>query len=124
VNAGALNREITVQQKQVTNDPSFGTEIVTWVPLVAQPGSPVVAERFPASVQDILPSRDQSVLRSDILLSRKLVRIQIRWRDDLDSSMRVILHGDSDRTMAIVAGPSEVGGRKDRTEIVCEDISS
>lgn len=121
--AGALDREITIQKKSVTRDPDFGTEIVTWIPL-STVGSPPVAERFRAEVQDALPSRAESVTMG-LAVARNQVRIRFRYRDDVDSSMRVLLHGDgADQVLQIVGGPAMVQGRKKLTEIVCERISS
>ncbi len=34
--AGGLSRQITIEKKQVTVDSVYGTELVTWVPLVAE----------------------------------------------------------------------------------------
>lgn len=121
---GLLNREITVQKKEVTLDASYGSEVITWVPLSVLPGSPEVAERFAAEVVDAAAGRDESLLRGDLVLSRRLARVRIRWRSDIDSSMRVIVHGDTDRTMQIVGDPSEIGGRKEWLELICEEISS
>jgi len=117
------DRQITIQRKQVSTDPDFGTELVTWVPLVAVPGSPEVGERFWAEVQDALPSRSEAVTMG-LSVARNQVRIRFRYRDDVDSSMRVLLHGDgADQVLQIVGGPAMIGGRKELTEIVCEKIS-
>lgn len=115
--------EITVEQKETTKDATYGTDVVTWVPLVALEGSPVIGERFPAKARDMLPSRSESV-RQGLETARNPTTIRIRWRDDIDSSMRVIVHRESDVTMQIVSGPAEVIGRKREIEMVCERISS
>lgn len=121
---GTLNREVTIQRKSVTQDPDFGTEVVTWVPLSVLPGSPEVAERFAADVKDLSPVRSEGVVRGDLAIARNLTSVRIRWRNDVDSTMRVILHGDTDRTMHIVGGPAEFGGRKVGLEMMCETVSS
>ena len=117
--AGTLNREITVEKQQVTQDPNYGTDLISWVPLVALPGSPVIAERFPAEVQDVPPGRAESVALG-LSEARNQTRIRLRWRDDIVSTMRVTVHGDSDVIYQIVGGPAEVEGRKELIEIVCE----
>lgn len=117
------DREITVEQKSVTQDATYGTEVIEWVPLVAVPGSPVVAERFAANVQDALPSRSESVVQG-LAMARNQTRIRIRWRADIDSSMRIILHGDTDTYYQIVGGPAEIGGRKVALEMMCEKFTS
>lgn len=121
--AGKLNRQITIERKQVTQDATFGTEVVTWIPLEAEAGSPTVAVKFWAEVMDALPSRAEAVTQG-LQVARNQTRVRLRWRDDIDSSMRVTLHGDTDRVMQIVGGPAEIDGRKDMIEIVCERFSS
>ena len=120
---GIYNREITILRKEVTIDSQFGTEVVDWVPLSLLPGSPEVAERFSAEVVDVMPSRNENVLRTELTIARNFVRVRIRWRSDVDSTMRVVVHGDTDRTLEIIGGPSEVGGRKVALEMACEEIS-
>ena len=121
--AGNLNRQITIEQKQVTVDATYGTELISWVPLVAEAGSPTVAVRFWAEVQDVLPSRSEAVTQG-LAVARALTRCRLRWRADIDSSMRVTVHGDSDQVYAIIGGPAEVAGRKGMIELLLEKYSS
>jgi SPP1 family predicted phage head-tail adaptor len=120
--AGKLNRQISIERKSVTQDATYGSDIVTWVPL-SPIGSPPVVERFWAEVQDALPSRSEAVTQG-LAVARNQTRIRFRWRDDVDSSMRVTVHGDTDTVYQIVGGPAEIDGRKGMLEIVCERISS
>lgn len=121
--AGSHDRQCTIERKVVTQDETYGTEIVTWAPLVAQAGSPTIAERFWGEKQDALPSRSESV-QQGLAVARNHVRWRMRWRDDIDSSMRVTIHGDTDVVYQIVGGPAEIGGRKERIEMVLEKASS
>jgi head-tail adaptor len=121
---GQFNREITVYRQEDTQDPVYGAAAGTWVPLSLLPGSPEVAERFAAEVVDLPPSRNEGVLAGSLALARKVTRIRMRWRDDILSSMRIVVHGDTDRTYQIAGGPSEIGGRKVGIEMYCEEISS
>ena len=123
VQAGKLDRQITIERKSVTSDPNYGTEVITWAPLAVLPGSPPVAERFWAEVQDVMPSRSESVLQG-LAVARNQTRIRIRWRPDITSAMRVIVHGDADVLYQIVGGPAEIRGRKTMLEMVCERYSS
>ena len=123
VAAGTLNRLITIERKQVVQDASYGTEVITWVPLAVLPGSPAVAEKFWAEVQDVLPSRSESV-QQGLALARNQTRIRIRWRNDIDSSMRITVHGDADVVYQIVGGPAEIRGRRRLLEMMCEKYSS
>lgn len=121
---GTLNREITVRRKEVTQDSTYGTEVVTWVPLSILPGSPEVAERFAVEAVAMQPSRQEGLVRGDLAIARNLTRIRMRWRDDIDATMQVTLHGDTDCVMQIVGGPVEFGGRKVGIEMMCEEVSS
>lgn len=120
---GGMNRQITISQKSVTRDSLYNTEAISWVPLVALPGSPVVGARFWAEIQDVLPSRSESV-KQGLVIGRRQARLRMRWRNDIDSSMRVTVHGDSDVIYQIIAGPAEIEGRKRRIEMMIEVASS
>jgi head-tail adaptor len=107
----------------VTLDPTYGTEIVTWVPLITQPGSPSVAQRIWANVVDVQPSRSEAV-KMGLEIARNQTKVTIRFRSDVDSSMRIIVHwGNVDVVMQIVGGPATIG-RKEWTEFVTERYSS
>ena len=123
VSAGTLTRLITVERQQVVQDANYGSQVVTWVPLAVLPGSPPVAERFWAEVQDVLPSRSESVMQG-LAVARNQTRVRIRWRNDIDSSMRITVHGDTDVVYQIVGGPAEIRGRRRMLEMICEKYSS
>ena len=119
----AFNRQITIEKRQTTQNSQYGTEVNTWVPLAAYPGSPTVAVRFWAEVLDFLPSRSEAVTQG-LQVARNQTRLRMRWRDDIDSTMRVVVHGESDTYYSIVGGPAEIGGRKEGSEMVLERFSS
>ena len=121
--AGSLSRQCTIWQKQTTVDPVYGTELVSWVPLVAEAGSPTVAVRFWGEKQDALPSRSEAVTQG-LVVGRNQVRWRMRWRGDIESSMKVTIHGDSDVDYQIVGGPAEIDGRKSMIELMLERYSS
>ena len=126
-----LNRQCTIERKAVSGDvgyvapdSTYGTERVVWVPLVYAAGSPPVALRFWCEAQAALPSRSEAVVNG-LAIARNLVRIRMRYRNDIDSSMRVLLHGDSDdEVLQIIGGPAEIGGRKTMIEMMCERITT
>ena len=120
--AGMLDRQITVERPVKTQDATYGTDVISWVPLAVQSGSPEIAARFWAEVQDGLPSRSES-LAQGLVVARNLTRIRMRWRNDITSDMRVTVHGDTDTVYQIVGGPAEIEGRKERIEMMCERIS-
>ena len=121
--AGQLDREITIERKHVTQDATYGTEVITWVPLVAQVGSPVVAQRFCAQVQDALPSRSERV-KLGLEQAHNRTRLRMRYRTDIDSSMRVTVHGETDVVYQIVGGPAMIEGRQQFLELMLERYSS
>lgn len=111
--AGRLDRMISIEYKHVEPEAAYGTDVVTWQRL----------ETCAAEVQDALPSRAEAV-QQGLAVARNQTRIRIRWRSDIDSSMRIIVHGDTDVVYQIVGGPAEVGGRKRMLELVCERFST
>lgn len=116
---------VTVERKDVARDTTYNSEQITWVPLAYAPGSPPVAARFAAEVEDQLPSRSE-VVTQGLEVARQQSRIRLRWRNDIDSSMRVRFHGEgADIVMQIVGGPATVGGgRKRYIELLCEQQST
>lgn len=109
---GQLDRRITIQQKTVTQDPDYGTEVTSWT---------TFASRIAAQVQDALPSKSESV-QQGVRVATRPARVRIRYRSGITSDMRVVVHGATDRTMQIVGGPAEIG-RREWTELVCEEYS-
>lgn len=99
--AGRMNKRITIEQKSVTPDANYGTEVITWV---------AFASNVPAEVMDVLPSRAEGIVQG-IEIAANPSRVRIGWLPGIDSSMRVIIHGEPDRTCQIVAGPVEIGKR-------------
>jgi SPP1 family predicted phage head-tail adaptor len=111
-----LDRQITIERQVTRKDASFGTDIVDWQSITLN-------ARLWAEVQDALPSRSEAV-RHGLAVARNQTRIRMRWRNDIDSTMRVRVHGDGDDVIySIVGGPAEIGGRKQFIEMVCERYS-
>lgn len=124
--SGRADRLITIERPQRTVDPTYGTEIVVWVPLEAEAGSPTVAVKFFAEVQDFMPSRSESVTLG-LQVARNQTRFRMRWRSDLTSDCRVTVHGlteDLDVLYSIVGGPAEIQGRMAMLEFVGERYTS
>ena len=109
----ALDKRCRIEKKSTTEDPDTGRPIINWIPLDA-----VWAE-----VQDVLPSRSESV-RQGLEIARNQTRVRIRYRSDVDSSMRLVIWRPGPITYQIVAGPAEIGGRQAYIEFVVERYSS
>ena len=108
-----LNRKITIEQKTVTTDPDYGTEVITWT---------TFADNIWADIQDVLPSKSESV-KQGLRIDTKQKRVRIRHRFGITSDMRVVIHGTSGATCQIVASPAEMYNRR-LIEFVVEAYSS
>ncbi len=113
MNAGAFVRTISIDYPVFEEDAGYGSRLVRWDRLTT----------CQAEVQDVMPSRSESV-RDGLQQARNQTRVRMRWRDDIDSTMRVVLHGGGDVVYQIVGGPAEIGGRKNRLEMVIERYTS
>jgi SPP1 family predicted phage head-tail adaptor len=102
-----LNRRITVERKTTAKDATMGSQTVTWSVLDV-----IWAER-----RDSLPSRSEA-MRGGLEQARDQVRYRVRWRADIDSSMRV---RDDGQTLQIVGSPAEIG-RREYIEFTAERI--
>lgn len=110
---GTLRDRITIEGEVIINDPDYGPTPGGWG---------VIASRIAANVQDTLPSRSEAV-KQGIAIAANQTRIRFRYRTDIDSSMRVTIHGPKDRVMQIIGGPAVLGNRAG-IEILCEDYST
>lgn len=120
------NRQISIEVPTTVYGGEFGPVAGPWIPLVALPGSPAIPEKFWAQVQDVPPSRSEAV-RQGLQLARNQVRLRMRWRDDVNSAMRVTVHGEdasADVVYQIVGGPAEINGRKRELELMLERYST
>lgn len=110
--ASDLTWRIAIEKKTVTQNADYGTEVIAWSLLAV----------VWANVQDVLPSRSEAV-KQGLAMSANQTRIRFRYRSDVDSSMRIVVRGATDRILQIVGGPAEIG-RHEFTECLCETYSS
>lgn len=75
--AGLLNTRITVQHKASVRD-AFGADVFEWRPL-AQVWA------------DVRHTSGTEGIRGDALLGEVRASVRIRWRADVDASMRILL---------------------------------
>lgn len=109
MDAGRLDRRVTILTRGTTRETVYGTKTDAWVPVAT-----VWAE-----VQDVLPSRGDR-LAAEIVITSRPTRVRMRWRDDVTQANRVEIDG---RQRRIVAGPAMIG-RRDRLEIMVEELST
>lgn len=113
MNIGNLNTRCRIDRKSVTQDPVYGTEIVEWV------CHAVVW----CHVQDELPSKSLESVKNGVTVAVARVRVRMRYRNDIDGSMRLVINRPGRVIYQIVAGPAELG-IKEGTELFCERFSS
>jgi SPP1 family predicted phage head-tail adaptor len=118
VRSGDFDTQITIEKRTSTPDAKYGTPVVTWTNLITTGSG-----RIWAQVEDEQPSRSESV-RGGIAMATNRAVVRIRYRNDIDSSMRVTIHRDTAVLYQIVGGPAQVGGRKQMLEMVCERYST
>lgn len=122
MDAGNFDQLIEIQYGFKSQDAQFGTEVVSWLPLVTLPGSPTVPAPIWAEWVDTPPSRSEAV-RQGLDVARNQSRVRMRYLPDVDSTMRIIRKGPPDVTYSIVGGPAIIG-RREYLEMVCERYSS
>ena len=94
--AGKRTTFITVEQRQATQDPVYGTTVATWNEFA----------QMWAEVQDVLPSRSES-LEDGVSIQNRPARVRVSYFDGLNitSNMRIKI---GERTLRIVSGPAEL----------------
>ena len=109
---GPLDKRCMIERRSTGQDPVFGTPTETWER---------VCETW-CNLQDELPSRSEA-LKNGVVTAASRTRLRMRYRTDLDSSMRVTLYRPAGIIYQIIGGPSELGG-KDGIELLLERYSS
>jgi head-tail adaptor len=112
MNAGPLNTRCRIEARSVTQDAVYGTELVTWTTLAT----------VWCAVQDELPSKSEAVKQGLAIASQRM-RVRMRYRTGIDSSMRLVISRPTETTYQIVGGPA-ILGNKDGLELVVEKYSS
>ena len=97
-----LDEQVTIEQRTVTRDPDYGTEVETWLP---------IADHIWCNAQDQLPSRGESTANG-VATAVTRTRLRIQNDDRITTAMRAVLHGKRDRIMQIIAGPAQLDDRR------------
>ena len=98
---GDLRHRCLIERKSITQDPQYGTEVITWV---------TVANTW-CSVEDTPPSRSEAV-KNGLATGASQTVVRMRWRTDVDSSMRFTINRPALTVYQIIAGPAEIGSRQ------------
>lgn len=106
------NTRVRIERPVVGVDPTYQTPTVTWE-LVGMAWAEMV---------DKLPSRDEATLNA-IALSSVRTRLRLRYRTDIDASMRFIIMRPNETIWTIIGGPAMIG-TKEQIEFLCERKST
>ena len=107
VASGALRHKVQLKAKQITQDPVTGEMVDSWV-TVAQPWAEIV----PMSGREFMAAgAEQSEVRG---------RIVMRYREDVDASMRVVYRGRYYNILAVL--PDAESGREHLTLMTGEGV--
>jgi len=108
---GKLDCYVRVEQKTITNDPNYGSEIETWA----------TYKTAWAKITDVT-TRSQESTKSDLRLLKRPCEVTMRFDDGIDSTMRLVVLDRDDRILQIVSKPAEIG-RREGIMFMCEDYA-
>lgn len=109
MDAGTLDRRVTILTRTEAVDPVYGTKAVTWTPLAT----------VWANVRDMIPSRGER-LADGVEIANRPCRVRMRYRSDVTSAMRLEYQG---RQLRIITQPAELG-RRDGLELIAEELTT
>lgn len=110
--SGLMRHRCLIERKVTTPDPQYGNAVVSWVP---------VANAW-CSADDFAPSRSEAI-KNGLSLGVNQTIVRMRWRTDVDSSMRLTINRPAPTVYQIVGGPAELGNRQG-VEFVVEKYTS
>lgn len=110
--ARSFDRRIRIEQQGTTTDATYGP----------QPGSWTTFATLWANVQEVLPSRGESIAEG-IRIAERPARVRTRYVSGITSAMRVVYLDRGDRVMKIITPPVEIG-RKQGLEFFVADYST
>ena len=109
---GTLNARARIEYPVHTSDPVYGGDVITWALL----------DVVWCNYQDELPSKSERV-EQGLALNTNRTRIRMRYRADVDSSMRLVINRPNPTIYQIESGPAELGD-KDGLELMVTAFSS
>ena len=112
MNIGPLDKRCLIERRGTGKDPIYGTPVDAWEEVC----------KSWCNLQDELPSRSEA-LKNGLNIAAGRTRLRMRYRTDLDSSMRVTLYRPAEQIYQIIGGPAELGA-KDGIELLLERYSA
>jgi head-tail adaptor len=110
VDIGTLDKRARIERRIVTQDSTYGTDVVTWQTLAV----------VWCNLVDSAPSRDEQV-RNGMSMVKVRCRMRMRYRGDIATDMRVVMMRPDEQIWQIVGGPAEIGVR-DGIELMIERV--
>lgn len=90
--AGKLRHQVELQEQRIAQDPNTGEMLTTWV-TIARPWAEIV----PLSAREFIAAgAEQSEVRA---------RITVRYRQEINASMRVVHRGLAYNILGVLADP-------------------
>lgn len=112
MNIGPLDKRCLIERRVTEQDPIYGAPTDAWEEVC----------KSWCNLQDELPSRSEA-LKNGLNIATGRTRLRMRYRADLDSSMRVTLYRPTAQIYQIIGGPAELGA-KDGIELLLERYSA
>lgn len=112
MNIGNLDQRIRIEAKQTTQDPTYGTPVITWVTFAT----------LWAQVQDVLPSKGEAQANG-LQQATRSARVRTRYVDGITADMRLVHLSRGNAVMQILTPPA-VMGRKAGLEFMAAEYST
>jgi head-tail adaptor len=110
---GPLDRRLRIEQRSGTRDTDYGTPLAS---------SWQTVRTVWASVQDVLPSRGES-LAQGLNIAERPARVRMPYMTGITSEMRAVDLTRSNRVLKILTQPVEIG-EKDGIEFMVADFTT
>ena len=107
-----MDRYIRIEQKTVTQDSDYGSEVVSWT----------LYKECWASIQDITTNRMHEYTFANLRSMSRPCKVMVRYDEGIDPTMRIVCLDRNNRILEIVSKPGELG-RREAMEFIAQDYS-
>lgn len=123
IQAGMMDRRVIFLQKVTARSARFGTKSSdAFESVFFETGSPSTPKTFAASILDSLVGRAE-IERQGLVIAANQAVIQVRYRTDITSAVRIQEKGNGDTVYNVISGPAVIGN-KDGLQFIVEKYSS
>ena len=110
--AAKLDRYLRIERPVVTGDGEYGPVVLSWV----------LVEEAWAEVRDILPSKGEAIA-GGFDVAKRPARVRMRYRTDIDNTMRLVDPERNGRIMEVITLPAELG-RREAIEFMVQEYTT